>query len=80
MKRKIGTELEEEVFDELKRRAADDGQPIGEVIQTAVLDYLHRPKSRILPKSGLRRFLAREPFKLTPEQFKENMEADFYNQ
>ena len=80
MKRKIGTEVEEEGYDELKRRAADDRQPIGEIIQTAVMDYLHRPKSRALPKSGLQRFLARAPFQLTPEQFKENMEADYYNQ
>ena len=80
MKRKIGTELEEEVYDELKRRAADDRQPIGAIIQTAVMDYLRRPKSRTLPKSGLQRFLARAPFKLTPEQIRENMEADFYNQ
>jgi hypothetical protein len=80
MKRKIGTELEEEVYDELKRRAADERQPIGEVIQTAVMDYLHRPKSQPSPKSGLQRFLARESFKLTPEQLKETMEADFYNQ
>jgi hypothetical protein len=80
MKRKVGTTLEEDVYHELKRRAADERQPIGAVIQTAVVDYLHRPKSRTLPKSGLQRFLARKPFKLTPEQFKENMEADFYNQ
>jgi len=80
MKRKIGTQLEEEVYDELKRRAIEERQPIGEVIQTAVMDYLQRPKRRTLPKSGLQRFLQREPFKLTPEQFKESMEADFYDQ
>jgi hypothetical protein len=80
MKRKIGTQLEEEVYDELKRRAVEERQPIGEVIQTAVMDYLQRPKRRTLPKSGLQRFLQREPFKLTPEQFKESMEADFYDQ
>jgi hypothetical protein len=80
MKRKIGTQLEEEVYDELKRRAVEERQPIGDVIQSAVMDYLQRPKRRTLPKSGLQRFLQREPFKLTPEQFKESMEADFYDQ
>ena len=80
MKRKVGTQLEEEVYDELGRRAADDRQAIGEVIQTAVMDYLQRPRRRMSPKSGLRRFLHREPFKLIPEHFKENLEADFYDQ
>jgi hypothetical protein len=80
MKRKIGTQLEEEVYDELKRRAIEERQPIGEVIQSAVMDYLQRPKRRTLAKSGLQRFLQREPFKITLEQFKESMEADFYDQ
>jgi hypothetical protein len=79
MKRKIGTQLEEEVYHELKRRAAEERLPISEVIQTAVMDYLHRPK-RSSSKAGLRRFLDREPFKLTPEQLRETMEADFYDQ
>lgn len=79
MKRKIGTQLEEEVYHELKRRAAEERLLISEVIQAAVMDYLHRPK-RSSPKAGLRRFLDREPFKLTPEQLRETMEADFYDQ
>jgi metal-responsive CopG/Arc/MetJ family transcriptional regulator len=80
MKRRIGIRLEEEVYRELKRRAAEERRPMSEVIQTAVTDYLRRPKHRTLPKSGLQRFLAQEPFKLTPEQFKESMEMDFYDQ
>ena len=80
MKRKIGTQLEEEVYHELKRRAAEERLPLSELIQTAVMDYLHRPKRGSPSKAGLRRFLEREPFKLTPEQFKETMEADFYDQ
>ena len=79
MKRKIGTQLEEEVYHELKRRAAEERLPISEVIQTAVMDYLHRPR-RSSSKAGLRRFLEREPFKVTAEQFKETIEADFYDQ
>lgn len=80
MKRKIGTQLEEEVYHDLKRRAADERLPINEVIQAAVLDYLNRPRRASLSKAGLRRFLEREPFKLTPEQFRETMEADFFEQ
>jgi hypothetical protein len=79
MKRRIETQLEEEIYHELERRAAEERLPISEVIQTAVMEYLHRPK-RSLSKAGLRRFLESEPFKLTPEQLRETMDADFYDQ
>jgi len=80
MKVKVGTQLEDEVYHQLKHRAAEERLPISEVVQTAVVDYLQRPKRGTLPKSGLQRFLEREPFKLTPDQFRETMEADFYDQ
>ena len=80
MKRKIGTYLEEDVYFELKRRATEEGRLVDEIIQTAVKEYLQRPAARPSSKSGLRRFLARKPFKLAPEQFKESLEADHYDQ
>ena len=80
MKVKVGTQLEDEVYHKLKRRAAEERVPISELLQNAVMEYLQQPKRRTLPKSGLQRLLAREPFKLTPEQFRESMEADFYDQ
>ena len=80
MKIKVGTQLEDEVYHQLKRRAAEERVPVSELLQNAVMDYLQRPNRRTLAKSGLSRLLEREPFKLTPEQFKESMEADFFDQ
>lgn len=80
MKIKVGTQLEDEVYHQLKRRAAEERLPVSELLQNAVMDYLQRPKRRTLPKSGLSRLLEREPFKLTTEQFRDTLEADFYDQ
>ena len=33
-----------------------------------------------VPGAGLRRFLSRQDFALTPEQFRASMEADFFEQ
>ena len=80
MKRKIGTQLEEEVYRELKTAAAHERRPVSDVIQTAVCDYLNKKKRKSGHRSGLRRFLDSPAFKLTDQQLRETMEADYYDQ
>ncbi len=73
---KVGTQIEEEVYQQLKMAALREHRPVGEVIQDAVTVYLRRQH-----KSGLGRLLAREPdFKVSDAEFREIMEADFYDQ
>jgi hypothetical protein len=80
MKVKIGTQLEDQVYQDLKIAAAQERRPISEVIQVAVTDYLNQKKRKSGHRSGLKRLLASPAFKLTDEQFRETMEADFYDQ
>lgn len=80
MKRKIGTQVDEELFDAVKILAARERRPIGEIVESALSDYVERSKEKSPVKSGLRRFLEAPDFSLTDEQFRETMEADFYNQ
>lgn len=80
MKIKIGTQLEDEVYRELKVASAREKRPINEIIQHAVTDYLHRGKGSPQRKSGLARLLERDPLKVTDEQFREVMELDFFDQ
>ena len=58
MKVKIGTQLEDEVYQDLKMAAAQERRPISEVIQVAVTDYLNQKKRKAGQQSGLKRFLA----------------------
>lgn len=80
MKVKIGTQLDDEIYKELKMTAAKERRTVGELIQTAVSDYLTAVKRRSGHRSGLKRFLASPSFKLTEEQFRETMAADYYDQ
>ena len=80
MKVKIGTQLEDEVFQDLKMAAAQERRPISEVIHVAVTDYLNQKKRKSGHSSGLKRLLASPAFNLTDEQFRETMDADFYDQ
>src|ERR1035438_7595425 len=70
---KVGTQIEEDIYQKLKLAATRERRPVGEAIQDAVTVYLRRQQ-----KSGLARLLEREPFKISEEQFRESMEADFY--
>jgi hypothetical protein len=80
MKIKIGTQLEEEVYQDLKIAAARERRAIGEVIQAAVADYLKRQATPRGKKSGLARLLEADPLRLTSEQIRESMESDFFDQ
>ena len=73
---KVGTQIEEEIYQQLKLAAARERRPLGELVQDAVTFYLRRQR-----KSGLARLLEREPtFKVSDDEHREIMEADFYDQ
>lgn len=73
---KVGTQIEENIYRQLKMAAARERRPVSELLQDAVTIYLRRQR-----KNGLARLLEREPaFLVTEEQFRESMESDFYDQ
>ncbi len=73
---KVGTQIEEEIYQQLKLAAARQRRPVGELLQDAVTVYLRRQG-----KNGLTRLLERGPaFAVTDDQFRESMESDFYDQ
>jgi hypothetical protein len=73
---KVGTQIEEDIYQQLKLAAARERRPLGELVQDAVTVYLRRQR-----KTGLARLLDREPaFKVSEEEHREIMEADFYDQ
>jgi hypothetical protein len=80
MKLKVGTLIEEEVIRLAKRRAADEGRSLSEVIQDALIQYLStgavNPKE---PKLAYQ-FFCERPLKLKPVQFRKVLEEDAWDQ
>ena len=76
MKRKFGSVMDEDVMRLAKRRAAEKGVSLSDVIQEALAAYLsgsgNDSKERL---EAIDRFLA-HPIKLTPSQLKAVLEAD----
>ncbi len=46
MKKKIGTVLDERVLTEVKERAVREGRPMAEILQDALIAYLHGDVAR----------------------------------
>jgi hypothetical protein len=79
MKKKIGTLIEENTMRLAKRRAAEEGRSLSEVIQDALVEYLRKeaatPKER---KMAFQLFCER-PMTILPEQIRYVLEEDMWD-
>jgi hypothetical protein len=79
MKQKIGTVIEEEIMRLAKRKAAEQGRPLSDLIQDALVQYLRKeaatPKER---KMAFHLFCER-PMKIPQEQLSYVLEEDMWN-
>ena len=76
---KIGTQMEESVFRNLKMASARERRPVADLIQEAVAEYLARPAVGGAG-NGLARLLNGSSFRVTGRQFRESMEPDYWDQ
>jgi len=79
MKQKIGTLIEEDIMRLAKRKAAEEGRPLSDLIQDALTQYLRKdaatPKER---KMAFHLFCER-PMKIPPEQLRYVFEEDIWD-
>jgi metal-responsive CopG/Arc/MetJ family transcriptional regulator len=80
VKAKIGAAIEENIMRDLKDYSARKGRSMSDVIQDALMKYLHgAEKNQDLRMAALKRLCSR-PFDLTSQQWDEIMEEDYYDQ
>jgi hypothetical protein len=79
MKKKIGTLIEESTMRLAKRKAAEEGRSLSDVIQDALVQYLRKeaatPKER---KMAFHLFCER-PMKMPPKQLRYALEEDTWD-
>ena len=80
MKVKFGTQLEDETLQRLKLVAAEERRPLGDVLQSALDDYLQSRERLKAVQGGLRQLLESPPLRVTDEQFRETMDANISKQ
>lgn len=80
MKVKFGTQLEDVIYNQLKMASAKENRPIGEIVQSALADYLQKQSGSQGRKFGLARLLETDPLRISPQQLRESMEIDYWDQ
>jgi hypothetical protein len=76
MKQKIGTLIEEEIMRLAKRKAAEEGRPLSDLIQDALVQYLSPGAASAKEREVAYHLFCERPFKLSPEQFRDLLEED----
>ncbi len=80
MKHKLGTLLEEKVVRLAKRRAAEEGRPLNELIEDALIQYLREQASSPKEREMAYHAFCQSPFKLTSAQLHQVLEEDPWDQ
>jgi hypothetical protein len=79
MKQKIGTLIEEDIMRLAKRRAAEEGRPLSDLIQDALVQYLSPDAASAKEREMAYHLFCERPLKLSPEQFRQVLEEDAWD-
>jgi hypothetical protein len=79
MKKKVGTLLDEEVIRHAKRRAAEEGRPLSDVIQDALVSYLSDKVADPKKRENAYQVFCGQPMRISRKQFKEIVEEDAWD-
>jgi hypothetical protein len=75
MKHKIGIAIEKDIIRSAKRRAAEEGRPLSDLIEDALVQHLRKEPTPKQRKMAYHLFCER-PMKIPPEQLRYVLEED----
>ncbi len=78
MKKRVAVFIEEEVIGQAKRRAAEEGRPLSDLIRDALVSFLSSkvPDSRRREKAY--QLFCEQPMRLSRKQFKEVLKEETF--
>lgn len=79
MKQKIGTLFEEEIVRRAKRRAAEEGRPLSDLIQDALVRYLRKEAATPKERKMAYRLFCERPMKIPAKQLRYVLEEDVWD-
>ena len=78
MKKKIGTVIEENTMRLAKRKAAEEGRSLSEVIQEALVQYLRKEAAPPKERRMAFQLFCERPMKIPSEQLRYVLEEDMW--
>jgi hypothetical protein len=79
MKQKVGTLIEKDIMRLAKRRAAEEGRPLSDLIQDALVQYLSTGAASAKEREVAYHRFCERPLKISPEQFRQVLEEDAWD-
>jgi hypothetical protein len=79
MKRKIGTLIEEEVIKLAKRRAMEEGRPLSDLIQDALISYLNDRLPDPRKREEAYQLFCERPIRISKDQFRGILREDAWD-
>lgn len=80
MKRKIQILIERDVIELAKRRAGQEGRPIGELIQAAIIAYLNKKEPDLFEQEKAYKSFCERPIRINRKQFGSVVKEDAWSQ
>jgi len=79
MKRKTGTLIEKDIMRLAKRRAAEEGRPLSDLIQDALVHYLRRVAATPEERKAAYHLFCERPMKRPRDQLRYVLEEDAWD-
>ena len=79
MKQKIGTLIEEDIMRLAKRRAAEEGRPLSDLIQDALVQYLRKDAATPKERKMAYHLFCERPMKIPPDELRHVLEEDMWD-
>ncbi len=79
MRQKLGTLIEEKIMRLAKRRAAEEGRPLYEIIEEALTHYLNGTAASSHERETAYHIFCERPLKLSRAQFRHVLEEDCWD-
>ena len=79
MKQKVGTLIEEGIMRLAKRKAAEEGRPLSDLIQDALTQYLRKDAATPKERKLAFHLFCEQPMKISPEQLRYVLEEDMWD-
>jgi len=78
MKQKIGTLIEEKIMRLAKRKAAEEGRSLSDLIQDALEQYLKKGAATSRERQTAFNLFCEQPMKIPPEQLRYLLDEDMW--
>jgi len=78
MKQKIGTLIEEKIMRLAKRKAAEEGRSLSDLIQDALEQYLKKGAATPRERQTAFNLFCEQPMKIPPEQLRYLLDEDMW--